>query len=61
MWGYSGPLKIEQNINSFVVRKTTVINEYKILRTQIENTNTITFVHILEGNMKNESIILLSN
>ena len=61
MWGYSGPIQIHQNTNSFVVRKTAEITDYKILRTQVETTNTITFVHILETSVKNGTSIILSN
>lgn len=61
MWGYSGPLSISQNTHSFVIRNSQDIKDYRILSTQIETTNTINFVHIIDCNPKNGNNIMLCN
>lgn len=61
MWGYSGPLSIAHNTHSFVVRNSQNVNDYRILSTQIETTNTINFVHIIDCNPKNGNNIMLCN
>lgn len=61
MWGYSGPLSIFRNTHSFVVRNTSNISDYRILSLQIENTNTINFVHIVDCHPKKGNNIMLCN
>jgi hypothetical protein len=61
MWGYSGPLPIDRNTHSFVVRNASKVSDYRILSLQIENTNTINFVHIIDCHPKKGNNIMLCN
>jgi hypothetical protein len=61
MWGYSGPLPVDHNTHSFVVRNNSNISDYRILSLQVENTNTVNFLHIIDCHPKNGNNIMLCN
>lgn len=61
MWGYSGPMQIKQNVHSFVLRNSVKMFEYKIFSITLENTNTITIVHINEINEEKGGVLMLCN
>jgi hypothetical protein len=48
LWGYSGNLTISKSTETVVLRKSSDPTMYRIFTLQIEITNTVTFIHILE-------------
>jgi hypothetical protein len=51
-WGYSGNLTIEKSTETIVLRKSAEPTKYRIFSIQIEITNTVTFIHIIESSPK---------